>query len=419
MRKLSIAFLVFIICMCAAFSFVACHNNSTDNQDDRMTAIYGTYVAYAKENNITPLSYEEWIESVKGQNGKDGVDGKDGLSVKSVIVNGNGKLIITFTDNSTMDAGLVRGSDGKDGVGIADIKIEDGILFIKYTNSDNYEELGKVQGSDGKDGLNGTNGKDGKGILKIEISETETNLIIYYTDGTKEILDLSEIVANPNDKLILVFSLLPDGTYGVMAGGMAKYNAVINIPSTFNGVEVTQILTEGFANLSSVQKIILPDSIKTIGNKSFQNCIGLKEVILPTKLERIEQYAFYGCAMLDSITIPNNVTFIGRKSFYSSGLTSAIFENYSCWRLVSEVKLNSGRLIALDGTYSYPGGDFSTTKYTYSYALNDSILAAKALVSKVSVKLEKYYGANSGIQSGTTEISYEDAIIYESDWCRE
>lgn len=450
MKKILNAFLVFAICMCTAFSFIACGDNIADNRDSRMVAIYGTYVAYAEENDITPLSYEEWLESVKGQNGKDGVDGKDGLSVKSVIVNEDGKLIITFTDNSTMDAGLVKGANGKDGVGISDMKIENGKLYVKYTDSNEYIEVGQVKGTDGKDGttptievsadgywviggiktevkalasdgrdgvdgkdgVDGANGKDGRGVEKTEV--VGTNLIIYYTDGTKDTHDLSDIIVDPNDKLTLVYSVLPDGTYGVMAGGMAKYNAVIEIPATYNDIAVTQILAEGFANLSAVQKVVLPDSIKTIGSKAFQNCIGLKEIVLPTNLERIEQYAFNGCSVLTSITIPGSVNFIGRYSFYSSGLTSAVFEVYSGWKLTPAVEMSYGSLSKLDGSANLNG----YWVYTYTCSLNSSINAANALIAKASIELEKRY-TGTGYGSGDVETEYKKEILYKSDWVRE
>ena len=66
MKKFLIAFLVFAICVCAAFSFIACGDNDANNRDSRLVAVYDAYVAYAEENNITPFSYEEWLESVRG-----------------------------------------------------------------------------------------------------------------------------------------------------------------------------------------------------------------------------------------------------------------------------------------------------------------------------------------------------------------
>ena len=57
-------------------------------------------------------------------------------SVVSASLNEKGELILTYSDNTTQNVGVVKGEDGKDGVDGKD-------------------------GQDGKDGLNGENGKDG------------------------------------------------------------------------------------------------------------------------------------------------------------------------------------------------------------------------------------------------------------------
>lgn len=360
MKKILNAFLVFAICMCTAFSFIACGDNTADNRDSRMVAIYGTYVAYAEENDITPLSYEEWLESVKGQNGKDGVDGKDGLSVKSVIVNEDGKLIITFTDNSTIDAGLVKGAngkdgvDGKDGVGIADMKIENGKLYVKYTNSDHYVELGQVKGengkdgtngkdgqdgingttptievsadgywviggiktdakavaSDGKDGVDGANGKDGRGIVRV--SYKNGILIITYTDGSKEEISLQDETEGTEG---LEYYPLPNNTFGVKAGTTIYLDKII-IPKTYKNKAITQILDSAFCNAKNLKEIQLPDTIEKIESHAFAGCSSLKNINIPSSVNFIGDYSFYECENLTLIGIPTNITAIKQYSFY-------------------------------------------------------------------------------------------------------
>ena len=348
MKKFLNAFLVFAICMCTAFSFIACGDNTADNRDSRMVAIYGTYVAYAEENDITPLSYEEWLESVKGQNGKDGVDGKDGLSVKSVIVNEDGKLIITFTDNSTIDAGLVKGANGKDGVGIADMKIENGKLYVKYTDSDEYIELGQVKGADGKDGItptievsadgywviggiktevkalasdgrdgvdgkdgvDGANGKDGRGIAGV--SYKNGILIITYTDGSKEEISLQDETEGTEG---LEYYPLPNNTFGVKAGTTTYLDKII-IPKTYKNKAITQILDSAFCNAKNLKEIQLPDTIEKIESHAFAGCSSLKSINIPSSVNFIGDYSFYECENLTLIGLPANITTIKQYSFY-------------------------------------------------------------------------------------------------------
>ena len=145
--------------MLCAGGFAACENSDVNNGNAEKTQIeevYESYVAYAEENGTTPLSYEEWLASIKGEKGergekgekgesgaagKDGKDGKDGTNGtngkdgadgKTPYIGANGKWWIGTTDTGVKAAGT-NGKDGADG----------------------------KDGKDGKDGINGTNGKDG------------------------------------------------------------------------------------------------------------------------------------------------------------------------------------------------------------------------------------------------------------------
>ena len=65
-------------CVCAGFS--ACGKTDAGNgaQNDKIREIYASYVAHAEENGDTPLSYEEWLKSIKGEKGEKGDPGAQG-----------------------------------------------------------------------------------------------------------------------------------------------------------------------------------------------------------------------------------------------------------------------------------------------------------------------------------------------------
>lgn len=63
-----------------------------------------------------------------------------------------------------------------------------------------------------------------------------------------------------------------------------------------------------------------------IRDYAFRDCDSLKSIVLPDTVKNIGQYAFYGCNELTSITMPNSVTTIGQSAFqYCSKLTSLTF----------------------------------------------------------------------------------------------
>ena len=70
-----------------------------------------------------------------------------------------------------------------------------------------------------------------------------------------------------------------------------------------------------FDGCLTLQEIILPNSLETIGSKAFRNCYGLYRVELPQGLSRIENYAFTGCRYLGEVHLPSTVSYIGNNPF--------------------------------------------------------------------------------------------------------
>ena len=79
----------------------------------------------------------------------------------------------------------------------------------------------------------------------------------------------------------------------------------------------TNTLYLGFSNT------VIPNSVKTIGERAFNFCTYLTSVRIPNSVTRIESYAFNLCNKLKSIEIPGSVERIGDSAFaMCTGLTS-------------------------------------------------------------------------------------------------
>ena len=72
------------------------------------------------------------------------------------------------------------------------------------------------------------------------------------------------------------------------------------------GVEVIE---GAFSNNPTIRKVILPETVSTIGRDAFSFCRNLETVHIPDKTTHIEKDAFWGCKNLD-ILIPKNVSVI-------------------------------------------------------------------------------------------------------------
>ncbi len=79
---------------------------------------------------------------------------------------------------------------------------------------------------------------------------------------------------------------------------------VIEVPETIDGIEIQQIGDWCFAGNKTVEKIILPESVKQIDYYAFVNCPNLKEVIAPG-VEICGMYAFSDCKNLVNVEMPN------------------------------------------------------------------------------------------------------------------
>lgn len=79
---------------------------------------------------------------------------------------------------------------------------------------------------------------------------------------------------------------------------------VIEVPETINGTEIQEIGDWCFMGNKTVEKIILPATVKKVDRYAFANCPNLKEVIAPG-VEVCGMYAFSNCDNLVNIEMPN------------------------------------------------------------------------------------------------------------------
>ena len=126
----------------------------------------------------------------------------------------------------------------------------------------------------------------------------------------------------------------------------------IVIPDTYNGLPVTEIGERAFGGLdararyiervvigdsvttigyaafydcTSLTEIVIPDSVTSIGRSAFSDCTSLTEIVIPDSVTSIGYYAFDGCSSLTEIVIPDSVTSIGVSAFYDcSSLTEIV-----------------------------------------------------------------------------------------------
>ncbi|MBR5561788.1 MAG: leucine-rich repeat protein [Clostridia bacterium] len=126
--------------------------------------------------------------------------------------------------------------------------------------------------------------------------------------------------------------------FAVVTACRQNASGVIDIPSSYNGVAVTQIADGAFSDCNGITQINIPDSIKKVGKSAFDGCVGLKkigfdgdectigasafahcsamtDIVLPSALKTIPENAFYDCKSLSEIDIPDTVETIDKEAF--------------------------------------------------------------------------------------------------------
>ena len=82
-----------------------------------------------------------------------------------------------------------------------------------------------------------------------------------------------------------------------------------------------RIGASAFHAARNLEKVVLPESVKTIGNLSFGDCYNLVEINMNYGLQTIDNLAFFNSMNLSSADIPETVSTIGESVFVNCAIT--------------------------------------------------------------------------------------------------
>ena len=321
-------------CLCAGFSACGKSNNgSTPQQNAEIHEIYNSYVVNAEENGEMPLSYEEWLASIKGEKGDKGDKGDNGKSAYEIwLEQGHAgteqdflEWLKTDSENAQqldfypLDDGTYAVSAGKASL-LSKIEIPatyKGKLVTKinengFANCHNLTSIiiPKNVTSIGFGAFENCSKLTYNTKDNLKYLGNSENLYLYLADNTNS--NITKATIDNNCRII---------GYGAFAGCSNLTNIII--PNN-----VTSIGKRAFIVCSSLTSIMIPNSVTSIGEGAFNGCSGLTSVTIGNGVTSIGDYAFSGCRRLTNITIPDGVTSIGSAAFYECGsLTSIMIPN--------------------------------------------------------------------------------------------
>lgn len=235
---------------------------------------------------------------------------------------------------------------------------------------------------------------------RLEISTTTKDSIIWYTvDGTepssengsrytgpitlrktveikavatKEGLESSNVISA---QYYDMYSSSPEKFFVATEKGAISINddvpeseipSVLIIPSTWKGIDVVEIAAGGFAGLSGVQNILLPDTIKKISANAFNGCIEIESIDIGKYVEDIAGSAFAGWNESQRI------------NDYSGQIRANTLNNCNA-RIYATVKTETQTVSGYTGM-----------KNLYGITLNDNITAIEANAFSGCVNLAEF-----------------------------
>lgn len=144
------------------------------------------------------------------------------------------------------------------------------------------------------------------------------------------------------DKVVLPPTLKKIGNYAFQRTSLTS----VNIPDNVETIEEA-----AFRQIKQLQEVHLPDSLTSLGRYAFSACRSLRTVKIPTKLKEIPWYTFDGCNSLQSVELHDSITGFGDYSFRNCNLREIILPKSTTWvggyafngnSNLSKVTLNEG-----------------------------------------------------------------------------
>lgn len=135
----------------------------------------------------------------------------------------------------------------------------------------------------------------------------------YGVDSTKLAQATSTLEAwflNLSESSGLSFSLNSDGASYSVTGIGTCTDTNLFIPSTYEGLSVTEIASNAFMKNTQIISVVIPDSVTDINSTVFSACTSLEKAVIGSGISYLGQYVFFNCKALKAVTfkgIPDSI----------------------------------------------------------------------------------------------------------------
>ena len=192
-----------------------------------------------------------------------------------------------------------------------------------------------------------------------------------YEDNVLFNMDKSKLISFRNQEAKSF--IIPDGVKSI---GNRAFDYCYSLISISIPNSVTSIGDESFIDCSSLSNLVIPNSVTSIGDGAFWGCSSLRSLVIPNSITSIGAWVFSGCKSLSNITISDSLTSIGAWAFEGcSSLRSLVIPNSvtSIGDSAFEDCTSLSSLVIPDGVTSIRDYAFEGCTSLTSLAIPDSI----------------------------------------------
>lgn len=116
-----------------------------------------------------------------------------------------------------------------------------------------------------------------------------------------------------NNKITVSYEMKKFGDFFIENKKLIEYTGNSEVVKIPKGVKVIDDIV--FRGENKIRKIVMPNTVRTIGKEAFDSCERLTEIKFSKKLTKIGDYAFSNCARMKKYNLPKTVKSIGKCAF--------------------------------------------------------------------------------------------------------
>ena len=166
--------------------------------------------------------------------------------------------------------------------------------------------------------------------------------------------------------------------------GKSAFYGCSGLTEVVFGNKVETIDTMAFANCTKLNELQLPSSLQTISYRAFAECSSLQTITVANGLQSLGDYAFSSCSSLRAVDLPATITYMGIASFEKCASLESITIPFVGVATCGGAYQAFGSLF---GSTQYEGGEtitqitgsIGTQSYEYSYCIPIGLKHVKIL----------------------------------------